>query len=332
VHEKIAGDIVEQLNKPGHTQAYPEVRAEKEVQAQDLIREHQPKLRPGIGLRVIFPDATRDRGDKDIDFEVVIAPNTTRRTGATPLDNRFYPNGFHPSSRPMDLLWLDASPNSPLLHGEEIGQVPVRVQLAREELRRRYGNQALIVDAILAANDGQTPRPFVSAGAEDALGLQDGHIIDRHVLSATRTRLDLARRILEPGPQHNARSSAFNSVADADAAIAAWMARTVSGANWPAFRDLLLTGGTYQEALATPGAAAWGISLRRAQGVQVPIHNPAARPDSLGGSSGRQAYPNENPALGAPMTVEVQCQRVTVRVIPDAAAPGGWFVHSAWPS
>ena len=27
-----------------------------------------------------------------------------------------------------------------------------------------------------------------------------------------------------------------------------------------------------------------------------------------------------------------QCERVTVRMIPDPAAPGGWFVHSAWPS
>ena len=245
------------------------MRQEKEAEAKDLVRQHQPKLRSGIGLQVKFADAASDKGDKDVDFEVIIAPNTTRRTGATPLDNRFYPNGFHPSARPTDLLWQDASPAT-ALENEQAADVPVRVALARDELRRRFDAQRRIVTAILDANDGQAPRAFGSAVDEDALGLQDGHIVARHVLGPHRTMLDLAGRILLPGPEQYNRSSAFNSVADANTGIRAWLASTVQGANWPAFREIYSSVGTYQERLTTAGAAGWGsryvrrlVSMRR---------------------------------------------------------------------
>ena len=211
-HEQIAGFVAEKLNRPPQVQGYREVRREKEAEAQALVREQQPKLRPGIGLQVKFADQATDQGDKDVDFEVVIAPNTTRRTGATPLDNRFYPNGFHPSARPLDLLWQDASPAT-ALENEQPADVPVRVELARDELRRRFDGRRSVVTAILAVNDGQAPRPFVSAQAEDDLGLQNGHIVARHVIGPHRTMLNLAARILEPGPQQSNRSSAFTTPA-----------------------------------------------------------------------------------------------------------------------
>ncbi|MFT4216078.1 MAG: hypothetical protein QM619_02695 [Micropruina sp.] len=330
-HEQIADTIAEALNRPGRGQAYRDVRKEKEEQARELIRTHQPKLRSGIGLSVKFADPTKDQADNDVDFEVVIAPNTTRRTGATPLDNRFYPNGFHPTSRPLDLLWLDASPAT-ALENEQPADVPVRVALAKDELRRRFNARRSVVTAMLLVNDGQAPRAFASAAAEDALGLEGGHIVDRHVLGPHRTRLELAGRILLPGPQQNNRSSAFLTPAMANAAIASWMATTVQGANWPAFRDLILTAGTYQEALVTPGAAGWGLSYRRAPGVAVPIQNVADRPLSLGGAVARDAYPGDPAGHGNPMTIEVPCDRITVRVIAHGSAPGGWFVHSAWPA
>ena len=278
-----------------------------------------------------FADAASDKGDKDVDFEVIIAPNTTRRTGATPLDNRFYPNGFHPSARPTDLLWQDGSPAT-ALENEQAADVPVRVALARDELRRRFDAQRRIVTAILDANDGQAPRAFGSAVDEDALGLQDGHIVARHVLGPHRTMLDLAGRILLPGPEQYNRSSAFNSVADANTGIRAWLASTVQGANWPAFRNHRAWAPIRN---AHNGRCSrMGVSLRPAPGVHAPIANPAAGPVSLAPGVGvpRQAYPGENPALGAPMTDLVACTRVTVRIIADANAPGGWFVHSAWPA
>jgi hypothetical protein len=239
---------------------------------------------------------------------------------------------FHPSARSDEDLWADCAPTTVLLN-EQPADVPVRVALAADELRRRYNARRSVVTAMLGHDYGQTPRPFVSAAAEDALGLQDGHIVARHVLGPHRTMLDLARRILEPGPQHMTRSSAFNNVAQANTGIAAWLTNTVQGANWPAFREVLLTTGAYQESLPVPGAAGLGVSLRRAPGVAVPIMNPNDLPRSLVPTGvNRPAYPGDPVGAGAPMTDFEPCNRVTVRILADQGAPGGWFVHSAWPS
>ena len=256
------------------------MRGEKEAQAKDLVREHRPKLRPGIALQVKFADPPATRGTKTSTSRSSSRP--TRRdapgprrwtTGSTRTDSirprgRWICCGWTRRRRPCCTTSNWPGPRAGAA-GPRGTSPPLR-------------HPALIVDAILAVNDGQTPRPFVSAQAEDGLGLQDGHI-DRARARAAPYPARSGPRILEPGRQPNDRAPSTTSPTQRrhrglDGANS-------PGANWPAFRDLLLTEGRIRKHLH-PGSGGVGARSGVTPGVQVPIPNPAA-PTGLPGTRRR---------------------------------------------
>lgn len=66
---------------------YKTLRKEKEEQAKQIEFNYKSKLDPGIKLSIEFENKEKGEEDKEIDFKVVIAPNTTTVPGAVPLIN-----------------------------------------------------------------------------------------------------------------------------------------------------------------------------------------------------------------------------------------------------
>jgi hypothetical protein len=82
-HEQLAVQAINELNKTeGKAKDYKTLRKEKEIQARQIEQSSKVKLKPGIKLSVHFRNAAQDQKDGDIDFEVVIAPNTTKKKGS----------------------------------------------------------------------------------------------------------------------------------------------------------------------------------------------------------------------------------------------------------
>lgn len=82
-HEAIADRAVADLEQiEGTPESYKAVRAEKEVQAREIEQRYTTILSPGIALTVVFKEAAVDVEDQDLDFEVVIAPNMTKKGGS----------------------------------------------------------------------------------------------------------------------------------------------------------------------------------------------------------------------------------------------------------
>jgi len=83
-HEAVATHVVQELEKaPSAPEEYAALRAEKEAQARSLEEQYAGRLGEGIHLSILFQPVAQDASDQDLDFEVVIAPNTTRRSGST---------------------------------------------------------------------------------------------------------------------------------------------------------------------------------------------------------------------------------------------------------
>ena len=77
-HKLLAQQAALELKKTDETpKDYKTLRAEKEAQAKKIEKFYTRKLEKGIKLTVHFEDAAKDKKDEDIDFKVVIAPNTT---------------------------------------------------------------------------------------------------------------------------------------------------------------------------------------------------------------------------------------------------------------
>ncbi|HAX79991.1 MAG TPA: hypothetical protein DCY88_30190 [Cyanobacteria bacterium UBA11372] len=92
-HEQMANQAVQQLqNINGQLKDYETTRTDKTAQAKAMEPIYTAQLKPPIKFRVYFePDRARDKADNDLDFEVIIAPNNTKKRGEVPtngdLDN-----------------------------------------------------------------------------------------------------------------------------------------------------------------------------------------------------------------------------------------------------
>jgi glutamine amidotransferase PdxT len=79
-HPRLADQAIAELKKiDGAPKDYKTLRQQKEAQSKQIEQDYTAKLKPGIKLSIRFDDAAKDEQDGDIDFEVIIAPNTTRK-------------------------------------------------------------------------------------------------------------------------------------------------------------------------------------------------------------------------------------------------------------
>jgi hypothetical protein len=81
-HSVIAAQAVQEMEiTEGTPGSYEELRAQKEQQAHTIEQTYSSRLEEGIGLRVIFRPPSSDKQDNDLDFQIIIAPNTTIISG-----------------------------------------------------------------------------------------------------------------------------------------------------------------------------------------------------------------------------------------------------------
>lgn len=89
-HGEIATAAVNEMQQGGgEAQSYVELRQAKEAQARQVEQKYQGQLEEGIGIRVVFQPAAEDAADEALDFEVVIAPNTTTSPGTILIQDDF---------------------------------------------------------------------------------------------------------------------------------------------------------------------------------------------------------------------------------------------------
>ncbi|MCJ8291225.1 MAG: hypothetical protein MJK07_15735 [Flavobacteriales bacterium] len=94
-HKKIADKIVTSLKegpKKGDESSFKEYHTKKKKEAKSLEDKYQPKLKKGINLDIKFDAVSKDEKDGDVDFEVVIAPNATRKKGRSNHGRRMTPS------------------------------------------------------------------------------------------------------------------------------------------------------------------------------------------------------------------------------------------------
>jgi hypothetical protein len=81
-HERLATAAAAEIGGPADSDGeYDSVRAQTEEKARAAEEKFRPQMEEGIGFRVELDDAESDREDDEIDFTVVIAPNTTQVKG-----------------------------------------------------------------------------------------------------------------------------------------------------------------------------------------------------------------------------------------------------------
>jgi hypothetical protein len=86
-HPAVAKRAAEELEAKDNTQTgYSPVLATKKTQAREIERRYSSILENGIGLFVRLGEEANDKQDGDIDFEIIIAPNTTTYKSAIELD------------------------------------------------------------------------------------------------------------------------------------------------------------------------------------------------------------------------------------------------------
>lgn len=85
-HESVATHAVQDMEKvPEAAGDLADLRAKKEAQAQQVEQHYTQMLEPGIRLTITFEPAVTDVKDADVDFVVVIAPNTKVKKGSVAL-------------------------------------------------------------------------------------------------------------------------------------------------------------------------------------------------------------------------------------------------------
>lgn len=81
-HGEIAAKAVEDM-KQGDVgeKPYEQIRAEKEALATQVEQKYQPELKEDIKISISFTPPNQDKVDKDLDFQITIAPNATYSNG-----------------------------------------------------------------------------------------------------------------------------------------------------------------------------------------------------------------------------------------------------------
>jgi hypothetical protein len=108
-HESVATHAVQDLEQGTVEGDYETVRAQKEAQAREIEQRYTPMLAPGIALTITFSPPQPDVADEDLDFAVVIAPNTIRKVGNVLVEEKFADQPTGPGAaakpgRPVALL------------------------------------------------------------------------------------------------------------------------------------------------------------------------------------------------------------------------------------
>lgn len=258
----------------------------------------------------------------------------------------------------IEELWEHCDPNL-RLPGEDDQAATARVVAAKLALKQTPDYQPAMVDALLAHEHGQTPRPFVSAATEDTYG---GHTVAKHVKTGSEDdeRRRLATRVITHWSSANGpcpgKACAFEDLQAANDAIAAALQllwRKNGGWGAPdGWRDRFARGKPFK------GNVVLSVPIRALMQVKNPWDNlpfPVAQhpvyfdnPHAVGG---RPLFPGD-PLYGAgniparkqnkaavvvwdtnnPLTVNGQgSSEIAIRIFASAAAPGGWYVNSAWP-
>jgi hypothetical protein len=319
----------------GGAKGYKETRADVQAKALELEHRYTALLDPGIAMKVHFRDQTVDEDavDQAVELDVVIAPNATTVPARTPVAPGCYPTGEDPTTRTLPELWADCNDRVPINPTETGTERRRRARLAERQLVVRLGNVPMI-RALLTHERGREPRPFTSVAHEDG-AMPQAHTTERHVfgMGIVRDIEALALRVCQHVPAAcPGRAGAFDSLADANSSVRAGLnTRMGTPAAWDAIRAQLLTMNAIPITEPLVGA---GTGLEKTDGTpgRVPL---ADMPNWYPGGTGtRPLYPGDSkltaPA-GLPLTQRFACTEVYIRLVPDANAPGGWYVNSAWP-
>lgn len=231
--------------------------------------------------------------------------------GAATIDTHFPTGEAIPAQ--ANALWhycvLANQPNP----AETPQQALIRQKLALRALMKLHPQNADIIQAIFAHNQGQGPRAIFPPDVEDTVGAALGaHIVDRHVLNnsgAVGTQQDVKDRAMGQGKfannghlsglQHSP-AGAFNdaNAARAGMQLALQQQFPMGSQAWANLRGLMVTG---------------HVDLFNAAIAGVNSHGYVAE--------------NQNNVLhttNAPTGVHLRLKL-------NANAPGGFSVHSAWP-
>lgn len=85
-HPTMARQAANELTQTeGQPRDYEALRSQKEQQARQIEQRYTDLLEPGIALRIIFISTSTDQLDNDIDFRIIIAPNTTTIDNSIPI-------------------------------------------------------------------------------------------------------------------------------------------------------------------------------------------------------------------------------------------------------
>jgi len=302
----------------------------------------------------VLPVASRPgtKGLSGPDIETHLTATTAAGRGAPTIGDT-YPTGqdFSLAHRPDMQLWDDlvvVGAGAVLLPNVTVGQpaetVPqrlVRQKLALAELRRRHAAQAEIIQSIFSHDEGASPRPFVSILNEDSYHV-NAHNSSRHVLGGANMQNieSLAWRAMSKVPQCGAVATAFNSVAEADIAVANALAAANFWlpANWYTLRNNLATGVLPPQMMSANNL---GVALRKTdapRGQPYPALPPAAGPvaarpliDAAAAIPVAAAVP---PVVGPPAgyTHHVTVTGIVVRLRPSNNQAGkGWCVYTTYP-
>jgi hypothetical protein len=268
--------------------------------------------------------------DQKYIVEAEINPKKQTQPHALQAGPDKYPTGEDPKQRSITQLWKDVSEKTNFI-GETSAQTVVRTELAEKELISRIGNSDT-VKKILSFDRGQTPRPFSSVTEEDGYvsGAGGGHTTEKHVfgMGIVTDVEKLAIRVCRgiPKPQPPGKAGAYNTLADANAAVSKGIQSEVVP-NWEDIRQKIAAGNTVTltPSLNSRGTALTGSKINVAQ---MPTYFP-------GGQGNRPLYPDDpkvpNPNNLPPLTQYENCTEAFLRITSNSKAPGGWLVNSSWP-
>jgi len=163
-HETLADEVVSKLRQTDKApKDYKSLKLAKKGEARELEKTYTSMLEPGIKLTVQFEDDSTDRKDGDIDFKVVIAPNTTTR------------NGSVGPTKPTD--WTIGTPASTLISaGSQVsGHFPL-FGASPNEVRYRM-NGSLYTSYIVYDNNGRAIKRVDVTGRAHG-GVPTPHVVE----------------------------------------------------------------------------------------------------------------------------------------------------------
>jgi hypothetical protein len=263
-----------------------------------------------------------------------------------------YPTGQDIGARTDEKLWDDLKVNAAgnyfLPHigpGQVVipGQVEtpaerlIRQKLALAELRRRPGHDPATIQAIFSHDEGATPRPFVSLRNEDSYSAR-AHNTSLHVLGGTNMQNlnSLAFRVLGKVPNCDDKASAFNTLAEADAAVAGAIAARLIAQPipWQTVRRQLSLG---QPPAPIQHPSNAGVVLRKTDAPALAAQNPMPAPPFAprplidpGAAIAANAAPPGGANPGYTHHLIVTHTLIVLRAS-DNQAGGGWCVYTTYP-